>query len=160
MDRVRILTTGGTIEGYLDPSDENLEPLLPQLLKNARLRHSYKIEPVFAKDSRAITQADREQLVDAILKSEEDHILVSHGTITMCETASFIGEQNINKCIVFVGAMTPANENNSDAEFNLGAAIMALSLLKKGVHIAMNGKIFNYDNVMKNQETGYFEEIT
>jgi L-asparaginase len=31
--------------------------------------------------------------------------------------------------------------------------------LPAGVYVAMNGKYFNWDNVIKNTKTGYFEEL-
>ena len=160
MKNIRILTTGGTIEGYVAPSDQDKSPLLPQLLENARLALNYQLEPVFAKDSRAITDDDRKNLLKAIRRSNEEHILISHGTITICETAQFLGKQNINKRIVLVGAMVPADQERSDAEFNLGTALMALSMVSNGVYVVMNCRIFDWNNVIKNTNTCYFEELS
>ncbi|GIS36228.1 MAG: hypothetical protein Ct9H90mP7_2360 [Candidatus Neomarinimicrobiota bacterium] len=39
----------------------------------------------------------------------------------------------------------------------LGAAIGFVQSLKNGVYVAMNGKCFDYDSVVKNNETGEFE---
>jgi len=47
----------------------------------------------------------------------------------------------------------------SDALFNLGAAITAVQTLDKGVYITMNGKVFSWDNVVKNREIGEFQAL-
>lgn len=52
--------------------------------------------------------------------------------------------------------MVPANQDNSDALFNLGSAFSAVQLLKHGVYILMNGQIFTWDNVTKNLDKGVF----
>ncbi len=64
-----------------------------------------------------------------------------------------------NKTIVLTGAMVPFSFGKTDALFNLGTAIAAIQFLSNGVFIAMNGKIFPWDNVRKNKEIGEFENI-
>ena len=76
----------------------------------------------------------------------------------MVETAQVLGKNIKNKTIVLLGAMIPYNQKKSDALFNLGYAISAVQVLPKGVYIAMNGKIFNWNHVRKNKELGIFEE--
>jgi len=55
--------------------------------------------------------------------------------------------------------MIPYNFKNSDALFNLGVAVAGVQSLKNGVYIAMNGKIFDYEKVMKNRREGIFQSI-
>jgi L-asparaginase len=43
--------------------------------------------------------------------------------------------------------------------FNLGSALAFVQALPHGVYVAMNGKIFAGDNVMKNKATGEFESL-
>ena len=69
------------------------------------------------------------------------------------------GDNIKDKTIVLLGAMVPYNQKNSDALFNLGFAISTVQTLPKGVYIAMNGKIFNFNNVRKNKKLMIFEEI-
>ena len=71
------------------------------------------------------------------------------------ETAKYLGKKNIPKTIVLVGAAIPANKEKSDALFNLGAAISAVQLLPAGVYIAMNGTLFRWNQVAK-QQNGIF----
>jgi L-asparaginase len=48
------------------------------------------------------------------------------------------------------GALSPARFRGSDAEFNIGCAIGAVQSLPSGVYIAMNGRIWNPEQVRKN----------
>jgi L-asparaginase len=59
---------------------------------------------------------------------------------------------------VLTGAMIPIKFGSSDGFFNLGSALAFVQTLPKGVYIAMNGKYFNANNVIKNKKTGFFEE--
>ena len=64
-----------------------------------------------------------------------------------------------HKTVVFTGAMQPARMRKTDAPFNLGFAIGALQCLDSGVYIAMNGQLFNANNVQKNRHKGRFETL-
>jgi len=41
--------------------------------------------------------------------------------------------------------------------FNIGLAFASVQLLPHGVYVTMNGKIFLWNNVKKNLDTGFFE---
>lgn len=79
--------------------------------------------------------------------------------MTLVGTAKYLAGEKISKTIVLTGSIVPANQDNSDALFNLGAAFVAVQKLPKGVYIAMNGKMFEADKVKKNQKTGIFEDV-
>jgi L-asparaginase len=53
--------------------------------------------------------------------------------------------------------MIPYTVRDSDAFFNLGFALSAVQLAPGGVYIAMNGELFDWDNVSKNYDEGRFE---
>jgi L-asparaginase len=55
--------------------------------------------------------------------------------------------------------MEPARFKYSDAPFNIGGAVAAVQILKPGVYIAMNGRIFDPDRIKKNTERNWFEEV-
>jgi L-asparaginase len=157
---IYILTTGGTIEGldYVDGKGITQSNISIQgFLDKANTGFDYTIESVFKKDSRAITDDDREQLVCKIKESTATKILITHGTFTMEDTAKYIGRLNLKKTIVLVGSFILGSSENSDAPFNLGYAISSLQFLKPDVYIAMNGQIFLWNNVSKNLETNKFE---
>ena len=62
-----------------------------------------------------------------------------------------------NKTIVITGALNPARFRGSDAEFNIGTAVGAVQSLPAGVHIAMNGRIWDPMKVRKNVAANRFE---
>ncbi|WP_299623006.1 asparaginase domain-containing protein [uncultured Tenacibaculum sp.] len=157
---IKILTTGGTIEGldYVDESGiTNSNVSISDFLEAANVSIDYSIETAFKKDSRAIDDNDRNILVSKITSSPATKILITHGTFTMEETARYIGKLNLNKTIVLVGSFLLGSSANTDAPFNLGYAISSLQFLKQGVYVAMNGQIFDWNNVYKNLETNKFE---
>ncbi|MFS4494729.1 asparaginase domain-containing protein [Maribacter sp. 2308TA10-17] len=159
---IQVITTGGTIEG-LEYSNEQDKPLyanvrIKDFLKAANVSFKYFIHDAFNKDSRFITKEDRKLLLQKIESCNLDKILITHGTITMIETAKYLGNLNLEKTIVLVGSFLLGNERNTDAPFNLGYAICALKILGRGVFIAMNGRIFSWNNVVKNVDENRFEE--
>lgn len=160
--RIKILITGGTIDGLDyekdDDAPKNHLSLIPKLLKQSKIIVDYDYEILMQKDSRVITDEDRQVMLDACKNSDEDRIIITHGTFTMPQTAKYLGKANLNKTMVLFGAAIPANKEKSDALFNLGTAFVAVQLLSHGVYIAMNGKVFTGDNVRKDLGTGYFKK--
>ncbi len=159
---IHIITTGGTIEGLEYDNPEN-QPIattvsIEAFFESANVSFDYFIEPAFQKDSRFISPLDREVLSEKIIASDADKILITHGTLTMTESAKFLGKLGLDKTIILVGALILGTEKNTDAPFNLGYALGAIDFLEKGVYIAMNGTIFSWDNVKKNIETSRFEK--
>ncbi len=110
-----------------------------------------------SKDSKFVTDDDRALVLKKCLECAEEKIVITHGTMTMSETAKYLGKRKLQKTIVLFGSAMPANKANSDALFNLGAALSTVQLLPIGVYIVMNGKVFSWDNVKKNLDTGFFE---
>jgi L-asparaginase len=160
---IRIITTGGTIDGLdydIDSTQtENAVSLIPTFLEKARISTPYNLDTAFSKDSRFITEEDRDLIRDIILDAMEEKILLTHGTVTMVETAKYLGQLNLDKTIVLVGAFVLGTLPNTDAPFNLGFALASLRTLDHGVYIAMQGTIFTWDNVVKNTELDRFEKL-
>ena len=157
---IKILITGGTIDKKYNELDGNLiftKSHFPEILKEARCKIDVELETIMLKDSLFTTDSDRERILQSCKSCEEDKIIITHGTDTMPETAKVLGENIKDKTIVLFGAMIPYTFGGSDALFNFGCAVSAVQILPKGVYIAMNGKIFTYDNVRKNKEVGEFQ---
>jgi L-asparaginase len=102
-------------------------------------------------------ETDREWVLQHVAADPHDKILITHGTDTMIETAQKLNAIT-NKCIVLTGAMEPARFKSSDAVFNVGVAVGAVSALPNGVYIAMNGRLFNPFKCRKNRDKRMFEE--
>ena len=86
----------------------------------------------------------------------ETHVLITHGTDGMVSTGKAL-EGIAGKTVVMTGALQPAAFKSSDAIFNIGCAIGALQAASPGVYIAMNGRLFDIDNVTKNVARNRFE---
>jgi L-asparaginase len=154
---ILIVTTGGTIEGIDADKKTKTKVTIDSLLSSAKLNLKFQIEHAFSKDSRLITSSDRDLLLKKITSSPISKVLVTHGTMTMVETAQFLAAASLKKAIVLVGSFVLGSHTNSDASFNLGYAIRALQEKKEGVYIAMNGQLFVWDDVRKNVKENRFE---
>jgi L-asparaginase len=162
---ILILATGGTLDkdyntltGKLGFTDTHL----PKLLGQANLTLPIQTQVVLQKDSLEMTDADRQTVSLACETASELHIVIAHGTDTLDLTAKALeNNPKLNqKTIVLTGAMRPFQLGESDAAFNMGAALMAVQLAPPGVYIAMNGHLFNPHQVQKNHLQGVFESIT
>jgi len=162
-DTIRILITGGTIDKEYDPLTGELtfpKSHLSNMLNQVKCKVRFVLEEVMLKDSLQMTSEDRKEILKKCIECLENKIIVTHGTDTMVETARILGKHARGKTIVLVGAMIPYAFGASDALFNLGCAFSTAQALPQGVYITMNGKIFIWDNVRKNKESGDFEEIS
>lgn len=167
-NNIHIIKMGGTIE-FRDPSYEKINDLMKLdvsidgYLKNLINPHfTYHIETICEKDSREINKDDLDKLWSVIKSSQNENILITHGTFTMKDTAKFLEnliiKEKINKKIILTGAMVPiVGFSISDAGFNLGYSLATFNSVISGVYICMNGGIFKTDEVEKNIDLLRFE---
>jgi len=157
--KIKVLITGGTIDkAYKELTGELsfTETHMVDMFNRGRCMADTLSEVLFLKDSLEMVDSDREFILDKCLSCDEQHILITHGTDTMAQTAKFLAEKIKNKTVVLFGSMIPYSVDNSDALFNLGVALSAVQLKKPGVYIAMNGRVFNFDQVKKDKSLGIF----
>ncbi len=160
--KIKILITGGTLDKSYNMMNGELHFIdshVPSMLTEARCKADYKMEKLLLKDSLDMTDQDRLQILSSCLQCEESKIIITHGTDGMVKTARFLAETIKDKTVVLTGAMIPYVFEKSDGLFNLGTAFSAVSCLPPGVFIAMNGRIFNTNEVVKNLQEGIFEAI-
>lgn len=158
---ILILTTGGTIDKiYFDAlSDYQVgETVMAKLLDIARVKRPFRIEEVVRKDSLELDDVDRADIRDRVAAAPENHIIITHGTDTMTETAKLLSAIG-GKTIVLVGALAPARFGESDASFNLGMAFATVQTAAPGVYITMSGSVFRADNVVKDRARGAFVSV-
>lgn len=161
VDKLQIITTGGTIDKiYFDAlSDYKIgDPVIDELLRVMNVGFDYDVLPLMRKDSLEITDQDRDKIFAAVNASAGAHVLITHGTDTMVNTAQRLQEIQ-GKCIVLTGALQPAAFKSTDAIFNIGCAIGALQTAENGVWIAMNGRVFDALHVRKNRAQNRFEPL-
>ncbi len=163
MDQIQVYVTGGTfdkeynfITGELYFKDTHLN----SMFERGRCTLDIDVKTLMMVDSLEMSDADREIISYTCKNAKVDKIIITHGTDTMVKTATYLAAANIDKTIVITGAMIPyAFGTSSDGFFNLGSALAFVQSLPKGVFITMNGRSFNWDNVRKNTDTGYFETL-
>lgn len=159
--KIKILTTGGTIDKvYFDQKSTFAvgESTVGEILKEANVTFEFESESIMRKDSLDMTDEDRQIILEKIKTESCRHIILTHGTDTMIETAKKLLAVS-EKVIVLTGSMSPARFRSSDAFFNFGGAVAAVQILPPGVYIAMNGLIFDPQRARKNREENRFEEI-
>lgn len=159
---IHIFTTGGTIDKvYFDAKSEYKvgEPQIANILREANVTVAYEVTTLMQKDSLDMTEADRALIADRVRQAESPHIVVTHGTDTMAETAQVLQEAVEDKTVVLVGALNPARFKESDAVFNIGFALAAAQTLPPGAYLTMNGQVFDPDHVRKNREANQFERV-
>lgn len=162
MSSVRIFVTGGTFDKEYNELNGQLffkDTHIQEILKLGRCKVDLSVRTLMLVDSLEMTDTDRNIIIESCKRAEEDRIVITHGTDTMTVTAKVLAEQVTNKTIVITGAMIPYKFGSSDGLFNLGSALAFAQTLPHGVYVAMNGRYFNWDNVRKNRQTGFFEEI-
>jgi L-asparaginase len=159
MEQLCVVTTGGTIDKiyFDDKSDFQVgEPQIGRILEELGVAFRFTVIPILRKDSLHLDDADRELVRATIAAQDARHVLVTHGTDSMVETARVLTTIP-GKTIVLTGALNPARFRGSDAEFNIGTAVGAVQSLPPGVYIAMNGRVWDPGKVRKNVEANRFE---
>ncbi|HET9948704.1 MAG TPA: asparaginase domain-containing protein [Longimicrobiales bacterium] len=159
---VRLFVTGGTFDKEYDEIRGTLEfrdTHLPEMLAMARSRVDVRIRTLMMVDSLDMTEADRELIASNCREAPEPNIVITHGTDTMVDTARWLAERVHGKTVVLTGAMIPIAFGSSDGLFNLGGALAVAQVLPPGVYVAMNGLVFDWDDVEKNRDTGVFERL-
>ena len=162
---IQVFVTGGTFDkeyNYITGQLYFKDSHLSKMFERGRCILDIDLKTLMMIDSLEMTKADRDIISHNCQRCESEKILITHGTDTMVETAAFLAREAIKgKTIVLTGAMIPyAFGTSSDGFFNLGSALAFVQILEPGVYVVMNGRYFNWNNVRKNQKTGYFEEIS
>lgn len=159
---IRIYVTGGTFDKEYNEISGELyfkDTHIREMLRLGRCSLEVEVRTLMMIDSTEMNEVDREMILKACAESSCDRILISHGTDTLSVTARYLGERIQDKTIVLTGALVPYTFGSSDGLFNLGSALAFVQTLPPGVYVAMNGRIFQWNNVRKNRSTGVFEEL-
>lgn len=162
---VQVFVTGGTFDkdyNYLTGELFFKDTHLKEMLDRGRSEVDTDLKTLMMVDSLEMAEEHHAIILFNCQKTPHRHILLTHGTDRMVETARMLAEAPDleGKTIVLTGAMIPyAFGNSSDGFFNLGAALAFVQVLPPGVYVAMNGRYFPWNRVRKNRQTGTFEEV-
>src|SRR6187402_3426346 len=88
---LRVITAGGTIDKtYFDqPGQYEVgEPQVIPLLTQAGVAFDHCVEEAFRLDSQQMKEAERAKLRARVEAAPESHIVITHGTDTMTQTAA------------------------------------------------------------------------
>ena len=160
--KIKIFITGGTFDKEYNELTGELyfkNSHMYELLELGRCRLDVDIETLMMVDSLEMSKTERNYIIQKCIEEPIKQIIITHGTDTMVKTARILAEADIDKTIVLSGAMIPVRFGSSDGLFNMGSALSFVQILSPGVYIAMNGQIFNQENVRKNKKLGIFEEM-
>jgi L-asparaginase len=160
---IQVFVTGGTFDKEYNFTTGELyfkDTHLPEMFARGRCTVPIDIKTLMMTDSLEMGDEDREIVLHNCRRTVSQHILITHGTDRMVQTARALAAENLDKTIVLTGAMIPyAFGTSSDGFFNLGSALAFVQVLPPGVYVVMNGRWFPWNKVRKNKDTGYFEEI-
>lgn len=155
------IQTGGTIDKDYPHTTKGWafefgEPATNRILEKLNPSFKYEVLTSCQKDSLEITEEDRNSLAKLIQSHKENKFIITHGTDTMMETATFLKERIRDKLIIITGAMRPERFSNSEAAINVGCAIATANLMENGVFIAMHGVVKRETEIKRDLETGKY----
>ncbi|KAI8788507.1 L-asparaginase [Biomphalaria glabrata] len=172
---ILIIQTGGTIDKLYPqhPGAYGFEigpPAVINILPRAAPYLSCTVESICSKDSQEITDADREDILRCVVDANQQLVLITHGTDTICETARYLARAGVGqgkdfgpgvgeKIVVLTGAVKPECMKDSDADFNIGFALGVLQAsTSPGVYVAMEGSIVSGMHVVRNKDGKFLDE--
>ncbi|MFB9055975.1 type II asparaginase [Mariniflexile ostreae] len=164
LPRVTILATGGTIAGAGESATKAaytagkvpidiLLSAVPQIHDLAKVKGE-QIAQIGSQDMSVEVWLKLSKRINEIFaENAADGIVITHGTDTMEETATFLDlTVFFDKPVVLVGAMRPSTAMSQDGNKNLLDAVMVAadpSSQGKGVVVAMNELVFDARDVTK-----------
>jgi L-asparaginase len=162
--KILLLNTGGTFNKIYDHiSGELVVDTNALALYDIAKHWQYELDivTIINKDSLYINTQDRIEMLSMIIQSEYNNIIIIHGTDTMELSAEYIADAEVEKKIIFTGAMQPYAIEPVEATANLAMAYGFLQECEKdGVYISMNGFIKPYDMITKDKDRGVFVPIS
>lgn len=145
--KITFLQTGGTIDKQYPENHNNHgynfaigEPALTRILERIKPEFEVEILKVLRKDSLDITEVDRMAICDVAQNTQNNRIVITHGTDAIAQTAESLTKIE-GKTIVLTGSKLPESFKDSDADFNLGMAIAVALSCEPGIYIVLGGNI-------------------
>ncbi|WP_294952334.1 asparaginase domain-containing protein [Sulfurovum sp.] len=160
MQKTLIISTGGTFNKIYDPIKGDLvidETSAAVREIASKWLCSFELMNIIGKDSLAMTNQDRLELLSIATRTEYEKIIIIHGTDTMHLTAEYLADVEMEKKIILTGAMVPFSVDPVEATANLCSALGYMQLLPaNGVYTVMNGLFGSHEEIMKEKSEGKF----
>lgn len=155
-----LITTGGTIDKVygngLGVRDLEIgEPVAPRILKEILHLPPANQISVCRKDSLDLGEHERGLICTMVKQARQNHVLITHGTDTLVQTAKSIKDLPDlgEKRVVLVGASQPACMRDSDALARIGFALgVLLASSEPTVIVAMDGIHTNLADCTKGED--------
>ena len=160
--KIAFIQTGGTIDKIYPKilnsyAFEMGTPAFYRILRRVEINFQIETKCLFTIDSTDMSDEHRNLIKTTCQEFDCDKIIITHGTDAMTKTAKVLSTIK-DKTVVLVGAIMPESVKGSDADFNLGVAVGAVNLLPHGVYIAMSGRVYKWDECVKNAECKFVEK--
>jgi len=161
MQKILIISTGGTFNKIYDPvaGDLVIDGTSKAIQEIAsKWQTKFELINIIGKDSLAMTNQDRLELLSIVTQTEHEKIIIVHGTDTMHITAEYLADVEMdNRKIILTGAMVPYSIDPVEATANLTSALGYMYLLEEdGIYTVMNGLFGPYDKIIKERSKGKF----
>lgn len=163
---IHYIITGGTIDSYYDGSQDtavpNQQSIIPSFIESLKLYSEGVFTEVCMKDSRNLNRGDLNNVLKTIEESSHKKIIVTHGTYTLPDSARFLKAnlKRSDQVVVLTGSVIPISGfSPSDGPFSLGYAVAQVEYLEPGIYVAINGKVFSPDEVIKVISEARFSSI-
>lgn len=163
---IHFIITGGTIDSYYNGAQDTVVPnehsVIPEFIKSLKIYNEVVFSEICMKDSRALNESDRKEILKILEETPNKKVIITHGTYTMPDTARYI-KANLKRndqTIILTASMIPIKGfSPSDGTFNLGYSLAQVQTLSPGIYVAINGRVFNPDEVIKIISEGRFASI-
>jgi L-asparaginase len=167
MDRIRLITTGGTIEKTYDEDTgalANRRSIVRRMLHDLHLEEvEIDVVELMSKDSLEMTDEDREEIVEAVRDAlggspPAAGVVILHGTDTLTRTGDRLlaAFPTPRVPVILTGAMRPFEMKRSDALQNLTEALFAARALVPAVYCVAHGRALPFPGVKKDRRRGTF----
>lgn len=142
---VKLLTTGGTIDGIDSEKGMNRNESCATEWLNRQTGVQASSLALFKKDSREMSESDRDRIAAAVASHAGNRLLITHGTYTIAETGKHLQRRigETPKTILLVGSWIPFEAPASDAPSQMEFALSVLRAGTPGIWIAMDGRLWN-----------------
>jgi uncharacterized membrane protein (GlpM family) len=150
---IHFVITGGTIDFHYERRFDTVVPnkvsAIPDFIRTLDYVNA-KFTELFIKDSRRLSSADFNKILNTVENSPYNKIVVTTGTFKIDALFKHL-EENLKdegKVIILTGSTTPISGfSPSEGLFNLGHAVACVQTLEKGIYISFNGEIFSKSDV-------------
>ncbi len=151
---IHFVVTGGSIDSYYDGSrDQEVtyeHSILPRYLDTLKIPNELDFTEVCMKDSRDLTKEDRQRILEAVEATPAKHVIITHGTYTLPDTAEYLEKhlKRKDQVVLLTASLMPIDGRTfSDAPFNLGFSVAKVTGLEPGIYISLHGKIFKQSEI-------------